>query len=158
MNGGCFSFVLLPCKLAHQASHLSKNSFQSSTWRRGMEGLFGQGLKNDELACSHLWITSMFFKNLNDCWSCGGLRLMHSLQQNPSGNQRLSDNSFYLQWTNRWPLYSMVCLRPPCKTVVEIIYIKIDLTLFCKMVNVQDCLWQNRESNASFISKRFAYQ
>ena len=47
---------------------------------------------------------------------------------------------------------------PSCKTVVEIISIKIDLTLLCKMVNVQDCLWQKRKSNASFISKRFAYQ
>ena len=45
-----------------------------------------------------------------------------------------------------------------CKTVVKIINIKIDVTLLCKMVNVQDCLWQKRKSNASFISKRFAYQ
>ena len=40
---------------------------------------------------------------------------------------RLPDNSFSLQWTKRWPLYYMVCLRPSCKTVVKIINIKIYL-------------------------------
>ena len=47
INGDCFTFVLLLCKLAYQASIKSKNSFQFSTWQWGE---FAQGQMNNELS------------------------------------------------------------------------------------------------------------